>query len=606
MCGIVGIVSTKSCVTEVIKGLRSLEYRGYDSAGIAIIKQSKIIEKKSVGRIADLEKKINKNECKGNIVIGHTRWATHGKPSLKNCHPFVKNTCALVHNGIIENYEDIKKQLKLSNKNINSDTDTEVIAEAFDKLIQKDNNIIKNIINISKKIQGTYSFAFLVKENNAIYGTRKGSPLVLGIGDNFNSISSDVLGLPDNTKEIIFLDENDIFEISEDNFMIFNSKGIKVTRPKHPYISKKDFNVKGEFSHFMQKEIFHQPVSIEDTILNFADKKTNSIFLPKNEINFNKISHIFLVACGTAYHSCMVAKYWIEEITNLPVTIDIGSEFRYRENFIDKNSLGLVISQSGETMDTLESLKKLKKNNIVTVSIVNVINSSIARLSDYILPTLAGPEIGVASTKAFTAQLAVLLLLSLHINNQIKSLKKNNYKNNFQSVFNIPKQTKSILSNIQNIKKISESLSKSKSIFFIGRGIMYPMALEGALKLKEITYKHCEGYAAGELKHGPLALIEKNIPIIALAPFDKNFDKIMSNIQEVKARGGHIILITDSLGVKKAKKYCDQIILMPKTNFLSAPIIYSLPIQLISYYLAVKLKRDVDKPRNLAKSVTVE
>jgi len=606
MCGIVGIVSTKSCVNEVTRGLKSLEYRGYDSAGIAIINQNKIIEIKSVGRIADLEKKINKNNFRGSTVIGHTRWATHGKPSLKNCHPFVKSTCALVHNGIIENFEEIKKLLKLNNKNIKSDTDSEVIAEAFNKFILKDDNIIKNIINISKKIKGTYSFAFLVKENNAIYGTRKGSPLVLGIGDNFNSISSDVLGLPKITKEIIFLEENDIFEISSNNFIIFNSKGKKVTRVSHPYISIKDFNTKGKFSHFMQKEIFHQPTSIEDTILNFADKKTNSIFLPKNEIDFNKTSNIILVACGTAYHSCMVSKYWIEEITNLPVSIDIGSEFRYRENFIDKSSLGLVISQSGETMDTLESLKKLKKNNLVTLSIVNVINSSIARLSDYILPTLAGPEIGVASTKAFTAQLAVLLLLALHINNQKKSLRKSKYKNNFKSIFNIHKQAKSVLSNTQNIKKISESLNKAKSIFFIGRGIMYPLALEGALKLKEITYKHCEGYAAGELKHGPLALIEKNIPVIALAPFDKNFDKIMSNIQEIKARGGHIILITDRLGVKKAQKYCHQIILMPKTNFLSAPIIYSLPIQLISYYLAVKLQRDVDKPRNLAKSVTVE
>ena len=606
MCGIVGIISNKSCVNEVIKGLKALEYRGYDSAGIATINENKIKEKKSVGRIADLEKKFKKNDFRGNVVIGHTRWATHGKPSLKNSHPFVKPACALVHNGIIENFEEIKKLFNLNNKNIKSDTDSEVIAEVFNKLIQNNKNIIKIIINISKKIKGTYSFAFLVKEKYAIYGVRKGSPLVLGIGDNFNAISSDVLGLPNNTKEIIFLDENDIFEITEKNFIIFNSKGIKVNRVSHPYVSKKDFNTKGKFSHFMQKEIFHQPVSIEDTILNFADKKTNSIFLPKNNINFNKISNIILVACGTAYHSCMVAKYWIEEITNLPVTIDIGSEFRYRENYIDKNSLGLVISQSGETMDTLESLKKFKKYNITTVSIVNVMNSTIARLSDYILPTLAGPEIGVASTKAFTAQLAVLLLLSLHIKNQKKFIKKNKYKNDFKSIFNIHKQALSILSNTLNIKKISESLSTSKSIIFIGRGIMYPLALEGALKLKEITYKHCEGYAAGELKHGPLALIEKNIPVIALAPFDKNFNKIMSNVQEVKARGGHIILITDSLGLKKAKIYCDQIILMPKSNFLSAPIIYSLPIQLISYYLAVKLRRDVDKPRNLAKSVTVE
>ena len=335
-------------------------------------------------------------------------------------------------------------------------------------------------------------------------------------------------------------------------------------------------------------------------------RTTNSIFLPKNEIDFKNISNIILVACGTAYHSCWIAKYWMEEITNLPVSIDIGSEFRYRKNFVNENSLGIVISQSGETMDTLESLKKLKQNNVITVSIVNVINSSIARISDYILPTLAGPEIGVASTKAFTSQLAVLVLFSLYIGNQKVISKQNNYKKEFISLFNIHKQVASILSNTNKIKKISVNLHKSKSIFFIGRGIMYPLALEGALKLKEITYKHCEGYAAGELKHGPLALIEKNIPLIALAPFDNNFDKIMSNIQEVKARGGLIILITDSIGAKKAKKYSDQIILMPQTNFLSSPILYSIPIQLISYFLAVKLKRDIDKPRNLAKSVTVE
>ena len=606
MCGIVGIVSKRSCVDEVIKGLHALEYRGYDSAGIAILTNNKIIEKKSVGKIANLEKKINKSSNKGKVVIGHTRWATHGKPSIKNCHPFIKSTCALVHNGIIENYEEIKKQLKLSKKNIKSDTDSEIIAEALNKFLQKEDNIIKNIINISKMIKGTFSFAFLVKEKNLIYGARKGSPLVLGIGDNFNSISSDVLGLPTNTKKVIFLEENDIVKISNDGFNIFNLKGTKVSRVSHPYIPKKDFKVKGKFSHFMQKEIFHQPVSIEDTILNFADKNTNSIFLPKNEINFNKISNIVLVACGTAYHSCWVAKYWIEEITNLPVMIDIGSEFRYRKNFIDKNSLGVVISQSGETMDTLESLKKFKKNNIITACIVNVLNSSIARLSDYILPTLAGPEIGVASTKAFTSQLSVLVLLSLHIKQQKKSLMQNIYKDDFHSLFNVHKQVASILSDTKNIKRISESLNKSKSIFFIGRGIMYPLALEGALKLKEITYKHCEGYAAGELKHGPLALIENDIPVIALAPFNKNFDKILSNIQEVKARGGYIILITDNLGAKKAKKYCNKIILMPKTNFLSSPIIYSIPIQLIAYYLAVKLNRDVDQPRNLAKSVTVE
>jgi glucosamine--fructose-6-phosphate aminotransferase (isomerizing) len=352
----------------------------------------------------------------------------------------------------------------------------------------------------------------------------------------------------------------------------------------------------------MEKEIFHQPISLEDTILNFADKKTNSVFLPKNTIDFNNISNIILVACGTAYHSCMIAKYWFEQMTDKHISIDIASEYRYKKNTIDKNSIAIVVSQSGETMDTMECLKKFRQNGLFTISIVNVLNSSIARMSDYVLPTLAGPEIGVASTKAFTAQLAVLALLGLHIQQQNNNIEKNV----FNSLFRIHESVKKILYDFQKYEKIAHSLRDAKSIFYIGRGIMYPIALEGALKLKEITYKHCEGYAAGELKHGPLALIEDQIPVIALAPSDHNFFKTLSNIHEVKARGGKSIIITDKAGSKKAKKYCDQIIVLPNTNYLTSAIIYSLPIQLIAYHLAVLLGTDVDQPRNLAKSVTVE
>jgi len=352
----------------------------------------------------------------------------------------------------------------------------------------------------------------------------------------------------------------------------------------------------------MEKEIFHQTISLEDTILNFADKKTNSVFLPKNTIDFNNISNIILVACGTAYHSCMIAKYWFEQMTDKHISIDIASEYRYKKNTIDKNSIAIVVSQSGETMDTMECLKKFRQNGLFTISIVNVLNSSIARMSDYVLPTLAGPEIGVASTKAFTAQLAVLALLGLHIQQQNNNIEKNV----FNSLFRIQESVKKILYDFQKYEKIAHSLRDAKSIFYIGRGIMYPIALEGALKLKEITYKHCEGYAAGELKHGPLALIEDQIPVIALAPSDHNFFKTLSNIHEVKARGGKSIIITDKAGSKKAKKYCDQIIVLPNTNYLTSAIIYSLPIQLIAYHLAVLLGTDVDQPRNLAKSVTVE
>ena len=602
MCGIVGIASKNDCIKDIISGLYSLEYRGYDSAGIATINNNKLEYIKDIGKIENLEKNIKKNKLIGNTVIAHTRWATHGKPSIKNSHPFVKQNCALVHNGIIENYEDLIRHYSINKKELKSYTDSEVIAEIYNKLLNKFNNPIDAIKSLNNKILGSFSFAYLVHGSKSIYVTRRGSPLVIGIGDDFNSVSSDVLGLPDHTKEIIFLEENDIAELNESSVLIFDKNSRKIKREKHKFIPRQDFKIKGNYKHFMEKEIFHQPISIEDTILNFADKKRKVVYLPKTNIKFNEFSNIIIVACGTAYHSCMVAKYWIEEMTDFNVSIDIASEYRYRKNKVNKNSLGIVVSQSGETMDTLKCLNKFKKNNIFTISIVNVLNSSIARLSDFILPTLAGPEIGVASTKAFTSQLSVLALFVLNLQQGSKNINKIF----FNSIFSIHKSVKEILKKENEFKKIAKKLIDTKSIFYIGRGAMYPIALEGALKLKEITYKHCEGYAAGELKHGPLALIENNIPVIVLAPFDENYSKLLSNIQEVKARGGRIIMITDKEGAKKAKKYCDQITIIPQTNFITSPILYSLPIQLIAYYLAVFLGTDVDQPRNLAKSVTVE
>ena len=602
MCGIVGIASKDNCVNEILLGLHSLEYRGYDSAGLATIKNNQIDYIKNIGKINNLEKNIKKSKLSGNIIIAHTRWATHGKPSIKNSHPFIKKNCALVHNGIIENYEELIKYYSINKKNLQSDTDSEVIAEIYNKLLNKFNNPIEAIKSLNKKILGSFSFAYLVHGSKSIYVTRRGSPLILGIGEGFNAVSSDVLGLPENTKEIIFLEENDIAEINESSVSIFDKNSRKIKREKHKFIPRQDFKVKGNYKHFMEKEIFHQPISIEDTILNFTDKTRKSVYLPQTNIKFTNISNIILVACGTAYHSCMVAKYWLEAMTDLNVSIDIASEYRYRKSTININSIGIVVSQSGETMDTLKCLTKFKQNKIPTISIVNVVNSSIARLSDFILPTLAGPEIGVASTKAFTSQLSVLALFVLHLQQELGSINKVY----FNSIFKIHNSVNEILSKENEFKKIAKTLVDSKSIFYIGRGVMYPIALEGALKLKEITYKHCEGYAAGELKHGPLALIENNIPVIVLAPSDENYLKLLSNIQEVKSRGGKIIMITDYEGAKKAKKYCKQIIVVPKTNFLTSPIIYSLPIQLISYYLAVILGTDVDQPRNLAKSVTVE
>ena len=605
MCGIVGIASNSNCIPALLSGLQALEYRGYDSSGIASSINNRLVHQKSVGKISHLVDKLNSEEIQGNTAIAHTRWATHGKPSLVNTHPFVKENCAMVHNGIIENHEELINIHALNKKNIQSATDTEVIAEAYNKLLDGINTPIEALINMISKIEGTFAFAFLVKGTNSIYAARKGSPLVVGLSEKCNALSSDVLGLPDKVKEIIFLEENDIVEINSSSFSIYNLKGDKVEREIHPHTSKNEFNTKGNFKHFMQKEIYHQPISIEDTVLNFSDRKTGHVLLPKCDIDFNYVPSLHFAACGTAYHACMIAKYWFEQFANIPTSIDIGSEYRYRKDIPNKDSIGVVVSQSGETMDTLECLKKFEQKGLYTTSVVNVLTSTIARESDYILPTLAGPEIGVASTKAFTSQLIVLALFAQFIQQQ-KNIHVVGDKEIFDSLFDLSKLLQQVLDNSTPIETVATTLKDAKSIFYIGRGTMYPLAMEGALKLKEITYKHCEGYAAGELKHGPLALIEKDIPVIALAPFDDNFSKLLSNIQEIKAREGKVIMITDVKGANKANKYCDELIILPDTNVITSAIIYSLPIQMIAYYLGVLLGTDIDQPRNLAKSVTVE
>ena len=603
MCGIVGIISKNNSIPTVIDGLKALEYRGYDSAGIGFIHNNKIKEIKCVGKINNLKRIFNKQKNKSSIVIGHTRWATHGKPSKKNSHPFIKNDCALVHNGIIENYESLIKQYKINKKLLKSETDSEVIVEIFNQLYKKNRNPCKILKQISKDIKGTYAFVLIINDSNKIYGIKKGSPLIIGLSESEISLSSDILGLPKSCRNIIYLEDNNIIEISLNKYKILNNNKIQ-HKKLHEYVgSGRNIN-KGKFKHYMLKEIFDQPLSIKDSLINFTNFETKKINLPKTEINFKNIKSIHLTGCGTAYHACMIAKYWFEELINIQTSVDISSEYRYRKCTLNTNSLGIVVSQSGETMDSLESLKKYLLKKIKTASIVNVLKSSIARKSDYVLPTIAGPEIGVASTKAFTTQLLVLALLSLHIKNE----KNINIKKNIllQSLFLLPNQIKNTLKNEKLIKKLIPVLYKAKSIFYIGRGTMYPLALEGALKLKEITYKHCEGYAAGELKHGPLALIEKNIPVIALAPYDEHFDKLISNIEEIKARNAKIIILTDKIGAKIIKKKIKKIIVMPNSNFLTAPIIYSIPIQLIAYHLANSLGTDIDQPRNLAKSVTVE
>jgi len=605
MCGIIGIVNKSSCIKEIINGLSKLEYRGYDSSGIATINNNKIQYRKTKGKLDNLKKTIKLNPIDGNIGIGHTRWATHGQPSNVNAHPFVKKNCALVHNGIIENFADIKKTLSNQRINYQSETDTEVVAELMNYLIEDKASPLEATTEVAKRIEGNYAIAFLVKNSKNLYVTRRGSPLLIGISKSLNCVASDSLALPNNVDEVIYMEEGDTAEVGIDQINIYDHKLKLKKRKTHKHISLQSHTSKDNYKHFMIKEIHYQPRSIEETLLNFAKKNEEETYLPKFKVEENKIKKLSLIACGTAFHACMISKYWFEKISKINTDVEIASEYRYRDVISNGKTLGILVSQSGETMDTLKCLQKMKEKKISTLSIINVIGSSIARESDYILPTLAGPEIGVASTKAFTSQLIVLALLSLHLA-QKKKLFNLELKKISSSLFSLSKNIEKILKDKKIYSDIAKGLTKSKSIFYIGRGTMYPLALEGALKLKEITYKHCEGYAAGELKHGPLALIEKNVPVIVLAPYDKYFEKTMSNIQEIKARGGEIILITDKQGQKKSLNIANKLVCLPISNFLTAPILYSIPVQLIAYYLAISLGTDVDQPRNLAKSVTVE
>ena len=607
MCGIIGIVNKSDSVSTVLSSLSKLEYRGYDSSGIATINNNKIDYRKTKGKLHNLKVAIKTKSLYGNTAIGHTRWATHGKPSNNNSHPFVKKNCALVHNGIIENYLDIKRSLENHKTNYKSKTDTEVVAELMNYLINENIDPLNAIKEVVSRIQGNYAMAFIIKNSKNIYVSRKGSPLVIGLSNSMNCVASDTLALPNLVNKVIYLEEGDIAEIGIDNVKIFDETFSLKKRELHPHSSLESHTSKGSYKHFMIKEINYQPKSVEETLLNFSKKNHEKIFFPQFKFEAKKVDNLSLIACGTAFHACMIAKYWFEEISKINTSVEIASEYRYRNVVLSSKTLGIFVSQSGETMDTLKCLQKMKEKNINTVSIVNVLGSSISRGSDNILPTLAGPEIGVASTKAFTSQLIVLALLSLHIA-QIKGI--SNYNSNSKKMmgelFSLSSKINTILKDKKIYSKIANDLVRAKSIFYLGRGTMFPLALEGALKLKEITYKHCEGYAAGELKHGPLALIEDNVPVIVLAPFDKYFEKTMSNIEEIKARGGEIILVTDKKGEKKSKEIADKIICLPESNFLTSPILYSIPVQLIAYYLATLLGTDVDQPRNLAKSVTVE
>ena len=605
MCGIIGIASNKSVSTNIINSLKKLEYRGYDSAGLATIYNNEINEKKCSGRVDELEKILFKNPSDGNLGIGHVRWATHGVPNIINAHPHSSDLVSVVHNGIIENSDELKKELESKGLNFKSQTDTEVITILISEAL-KNTTPLNSVFQTLQKLKGSFALGIIFKSHtDIIIGARRGSPLAVGYSKEENYLGSDSYALKSMTNKISYLDDGDLCILSKDKVEFYDVKQKKINKKVYILSDDKNTAEKGDYKNFMSKEIFEQPTTIKTCINEYVDNLKKDINIYNFPIEPKKINKIVLVGCGTAYHSCLVAKYWFEEITSLDVEIDIASEFRYRKVKFNTNNLYIFVSQSGETADTAAALELCKKNNVKTCSVVNSIESTIARNSDWVLPIHAGPEIGVASTKAFLGQLVVLYILCLKLAKTRDDINQTIYSTNIANLEKLPDSLKKCLKTENRIQLMAKEFLDAKGSMFLGRGLSFPIALEGALKLKELSYLHAEGYPAGEMKHGPLALIEEGLPVIVIAPKDKYFEKTISNMQEVIARGGKILFITDH----KKELINENIrfgIRVPTLDKLLAPILLTIPIQLLAYHVALLKNCDIDKPRNLAKSVTVE
>ena len=615
MCGIVGGVTNTDITPLLLDGLKRLEYRGYDSSGLVLLtKNNKLTLKRAVGKVINLEKKIKlkKNKIEGAIGLAHTRWATHGKPSDKNAHPHISNnSISVVHNGIIENYIELKELQIEQGYEFTSETDTEVIAHAIDFATQSSNSLLEATQKVLKTLDGSYGLGIISsKYPDQIIATRKGSPLVIGIGDNGNYIASDQMALLSVTREFIFLEEGDVAEIKIDKITIYDFDGNLVNRPIKTSKLKVGQVDLGDYEHFMQKEIFEQPQAIRDTLESRITN--NSVVIPAfgydAEEIFQKIRQVQIVACGTSYHAGLVAKYWLEDIAKIPCNVEVASEYRYRHPILLNGTLFVTLSQSGETADTVEALKTAKKINssINSLCISNSSESSLTRLSDLNFLTHAGPEIGVASTKAFTTQLVALALLVCSIGKLKNTINTKQEKGIVDGLRRLPGLINDALLQESKIKKLATRFKDKNSALFLGRGTMYAIAMEGALKLKEISYIHAEAYPAGELKHGPIALIDKNMPVIAVAPNDELLSKLKSNLQEVKSRGSQMIVFEDENSKVQAMEAMDVISITSNLGRITAPIIFTIPLQLLSYHVALIKGTDIDKPRNLAKSVTVE
>ena len=607
MCGIIGVVGKNKAESLLLEGLRRLEYRGYDSSGIATLVNGKIDKRRASGKISNLSSLLKEHPLSGTIGIAHTRWATHGAPNENNAHPHANDKVAIVHNGIIENHIDLREELIAKGHEFFTDTDSEVVVHLISYYIDEglDNNLA--VRKALQRLDGAFALGILLAgREDVLIAARQDSPLAIGYGKDEMYLGSDALALAPLTDRIVYLENLDMAEISKDGINIFDEEMNIVTRKETKTLMSGKAVEKGGFKHFMLKEIHEQPTVIGETLKSFIDPHNRNIVFPKMDFDFTNIKKLSIIACGTSSYAAMVAKNWFEKYSNIPTEVDIASEYRYRNHAHTDNEAVIVISQSGETADTLAALNNAKKRNLKTLAIVNVLESSIARIADATVLTLAGPEIGVASTKAFTTQLATLACLTLYASECRKTLPKDMIIKLVEDLIELPALTAEVLTIDNSLNKIAQQLKNVRDVLYVGRGVSFPIALEGALKLKEISYIHAEAYAAGELKHGPIALVDDGVPVVALAPSDELFAKTASNIEEVAARGAKIILISDKEGIKKLSNITHVTLEIPKSNKFILPILYSIPVQMLAYHTAVIKGTDVDQPRNLAKSVTVE
>lgn len=608
MCGIVGIISNRQVTPLLIDGLKRLEYRGYDSAGVATLVDGKIERRRAKGKIVNLEKKIAENPLPGTIGIGHTRWATHGVPNETNAHPHATKHVAVVHNGIIENYRELRDELKELGHVFESETDTEVVVHLISQKIEEGLDPQTAVAQSLKRLNGAFALAIIFAgREDILIGARKGAPLAVGFGDGEMFLGSDALALASLTQKIMYLEDGDWVVLTHSSATVYDENGKEAERPVEQSSTSGAMIGKGGYRHFMLKEIYEQPQVIGDTLNTMINQDMDTITLPNVPFDLKEMTRLTIVACGTSYYAGLVGKYWIESIARVPVDIDVASEFRYRRPVMEKGGVALFISQSGETADTLAALRYCKEQGQKIVSIVNVSASTMARESDCVLKTLAGPEIGVASTKAFTTQLTLLACFAIALGRAKGALSRSEESRLSRALVEVPSRAAEVLNNDQAIEKIAQNLMvPAHDVLYLGRGSSYPIALEGALKLKEISYIHAEGYAAGEMKHGPIALIDEGVPVVVVAPTDELFDKTISNMQEVLARGGKVVFFGDKDGVGTVKDRSAAAIVLPTVDPFVAPILYAIPVQLLAYHTAVAKGTDVDQPRNLAKSVTVE